>query len=74
MNKTISAAALILTLGSSLALLPVVHAAQDMKMDKETSMKMADDMKMEKKMEMSKDKKMEKDDKMMKDEKHDDKM
>ncbi|PSS57157.1 hypothetical protein [Pseudomonas sp. BBP2017] len=76
MNKSISAAALILSLGSNLAILPVVHAAQDMKMDKETSMEK--DMKMDKsmsgdKMDMSKDK-MSKDDKMMKGEKHDDKM
>lgn len=81
MNKTISAAALILSLGSSLALLPVVHAAQDMKMDNEASM--GKDMKMEKsmsddKMDMSKDKMdknmMGKDDKKMKSEKHDSKM
>ncbi|MCP3751369.1 hypothetical protein [Pseudomonas sp. SBB6] len=82
MNKTLSAAALILSLGSSLAFLPAVHAADDMKMSKEASMdkdmkmdkKMADD----KKMDMSNDKKMDKtmpkDDKMMKNEMHDDKM
>ncbi|CAK9887918.1 MULTISPECIES: hypothetical protein [Pseudomonas] len=78
MNKTLSAAALILSLGSALAFLPAVHAADDMKMSKEASMdkdmkmdkKMADD----KKMDMSKDKKMEKNDKMMKNEMHDDKM
>ena len=81
MNKTIGAAALILSLGSSLAFLPAVHAAQDMKMDKEASMEK--DMKMDKhmaddKMDMSKDKMdknmMGKDDKMMKGEKHDNKM
>ena len=78
MNKTLSAAALILSLGSGLAFLPAVHAADDMKMSKEASMDK--DMKMDKKMaddkmmDMSKDKKMEKDDNMMKNEMHDDKM
>jgi hypothetical protein len=74
MNKTLSAAALILSLGSTLAILPAAHA-DDMKMDKEASMekdmkmdkKMADDMKMD----MSHDKKMDKGDNMMKDEKKD---
>jgi hypothetical protein len=78
MNKTLSAAALILSLGSALAFLPAVQAADDMKMSKEASMDK--DMKMDKKMaddkmmDMSKDKKMEKDDKMMKKEMNDDKM
>ena len=81
MNKILSATALLLTLGSSLVLLPAAHADQDMKMDKQASMEkdmnmdksMAGDMKKETmSMEMINDNKM--GDKMMKDEKHDKKM